>query len=395
VDEEKDVPAPPLDVIPDLTVLGPCTGKSDFTPCAVVTAPDRKYDICVAGACVSPGCGDSTCNPPGPHFPLADTDERTCLGNSSSACPAPIACPAERAALYGQDAQYGWDTLHAESERFARSLTVAAEPVVEDLVTGLIWQGCLAGLGNSDCSGTATTLAWPDAVAYCDSLDWGGHQDWHLPDVYELDSIADAATTIDAAAFPSALQSGKFYWTSSTSAGRDSFAWGGSGQSFDKTYLELVRCVRGGASASANRFSRNATTADDPVVLDNTTKLIWQGCAAGLQGSDCATGAAASYSWADALAYCEGLSWAGQADWRLPNWKELRSIMDTRQHAPAIDALAFPATPMANSSLSSTPSSSSTAGPCLAWYVSFNDGLTSGNGPMITGGAVRCVRGGS
>ncbi|MBI5488414.1 MAG: hypothetical protein HY905_13860 [Deltaproteobacteria bacterium] len=54
---------------------------ADFTPCDVRTVPDRSYDICVEGACVSPGCGDRTCNPPGPNWPLADTDQRSCFND--------------------------------------------------------------------------------------------------------------------------------------------------------------------------------------------------------------------------------------------------------------------------------------------------------------------------
>jgi hypothetical protein len=42
--------------------------------CETLTNPDRTYDICVNEACVSPGCGDTTCNVPAPHFPLADTN---------------------------------------------------------------------------------------------------------------------------------------------------------------------------------------------------------------------------------------------------------------------------------------------------------------------------------
>lgn len=60
------------------TSANPCPGRADWTPCAVVTVPDRHYDICVEGTCVPPGCGDATCNVSGPHFPLADTGQRLC-----------------------------------------------------------------------------------------------------------------------------------------------------------------------------------------------------------------------------------------------------------------------------------------------------------------------------
>ena len=47
-------------------------------------------------------------------------------------------------------------------------------------------------------------------------------------------------------------------------------------------------------------------------------------------------------NWEDALSYCEELNLAGHTDWRLPNAKELQSILDyTRApsvtNSPAID----------------------------------------------------------
>ena len=395
-DSGKDAPVPTSDLAPDLEPIGPCTGQGDFTPCVVVTTPDRKYDICVAGVCVSPGCGDSTCNVPGPHFPLADTDERTCSNDSTGT----ITCPTAGQAYYGQDAQYGWDSLHAESERFTRSLSVSSQPVVLDNVTGLTWQGCAAGLTSGDCSaGQVASYTWEDAVAYCDTLDWGSYQDWHLPDPYELDSIADATMGYDTTAFPAGLQSGKLYWSSSSSSDRSSYAWVGevgASSTFDKTVGELVRCVRGKTGSQPTRFTLDTSVAKEPVVVDNVTGLTWQGCVAGLTGGDCATGTVSSLYWIDALSYCVGLSWGGNSDWRLPNWKELRSIVDDRLHDPAIDASTFPATPQdANYWSSTSDPYSCMDGICYAWYVAFGDGDASSDGPMTTyPDHVRCVRGG-
>jgi hypothetical protein len=365
-----------------------CGGKPDFTPCAVTTTPDRKYDICVGGACVSPGCGDETCNPPGPHFVLADSGQRTCAGNAQA-----MTCPAEGAAYFGQDAQYGWDSKHAAKERFSR--TSAEQPVVSDTVTGLNWQGCAAGLGGNDCAtGTVTLQSWQDALAYCDGLSWGGYQDWHLPDIFELDTLSDADATLDATAFPAAVQSGKSYWSSSTVAGHATLAWTDyRGAGLDKTYTERVRCVRGQGVSPASRFVKDAASANQPMVVDKITGLTWQGCVGSSAGADCATGTSDPSPWADALAYCENLTWAGQTDWRLPNWKELRSIVNTQKASPAIDASLFPATPFAAPYWTST--SGMCAGTaCYAWYVSFTDGQANASSPKISGAYVRCVRGG-
>ena len=256
--------------------------------------------------CVSPGCGDSTCNAPGPHFPLADTDERTCSNGSTGT----IACPAPGQAYYGQDAQYGWDSLHLESERFTRSLSVASQPVVLDNVTGLTWQGCAAGRTGSDCAtGQFATYTWQDAVAYCDALDWGGYQDWHLPDPYELDSIVDAGPTgFDTTAFPAASKAG-------ISTGRRRrrlvvpLGPGGGGRGIARRMTrQPANCslCSGKGGTATSPFSRDTSVATEPVVVDNVTGLTWQGCTQGLSGSDCTIGTGGSLHWVDALSYCEG-----------------------------------------------------------------------------------------
>ncbi|MFH1922962.1 MAG: DUF1566 domain-containing protein, partial [Planctomycetota bacterium] len=135
-------------------------------------------------------------------------------------------------------------------------------------------------------------------------------------------------------------------------------------------------------------FTRTADL--EPVVTDNATGLVWQGCAAGLSGRDCATGGAATYTWQNALAHCDGLSWAGHADWRLPDSHELQSIVDYGSSGPAIDQIAFPLTPSSDF----WSSSSCAADSSYAWLVSFGNGYVNLYG-KVNGYNVRCVRGGS
>ena len=46
-----------------------------------------------------------------------------------------------------------------------------------------------------------------------------------------------------------------------------------------------------------------------------------------------------TYTWQQALAYCENLNLAGHTDWRLPDRTELQSIVDYSRINPVIDPL--------------------------------------------------------
>ena len=45
--------------------------------------------------------------------------------------------------------------------------------------------------GNPCCWQRRPRTAWHDALAYCENLDLGGHDDWRLPNVKELQSIVN------------------------------------------------------------------------------------------------------------------------------------------------------------------------------------------------------------
>ncbi len=135
--------------------------------------------------------------------------------------------------------------------RFVRNEAAAGQPVVDDSVTGLQWQGCPLGLSGSDCrQGRARTLDWSEASAACAALQWGGHGDWYLPEVNQLDSIVDSrqrSPAIDPAAFPGTPTG--WYWTATEYANDARYAWHanfGSGHlaNFDKQFVCYVRCAR-------------------------------------------------------------------------------------------------------------------------------------------------------
>jgi hypothetical protein len=372
-----------------ICVVASCVGQDDFTPCEVVTSPDRSFDICVEEVCVSPGCGDGTCNTPGPHFPLADTNQRLCYDNSAQ-----MTCPAPEQDYYGQDAQYGWDVTNAEDLRYARDLSVSGQPVVLDNVTGLVWQGCPFGNSGDDCAeGDAIQATWTGQLANCDALDWGGHEDWRLPDQYELLSIADRsgmnASTISATVFPNTPL--VRFWSSSSSALNTSTAWFvyflfGSTTSAPKGWYDHARCVRSGPLEG--RRLEPSVLSGDRVVVDTVTGLVWQGCSKGQVGDSCA-GTSTTSDWQSALSYCDGLSWGGYDDWRLPNVSELQSIVDNRRTAvPSINIYAFPNTPTTLYWSSSSYASNGS----LAWCVTSSGGSVNYIYSKTNNYSARCVR---
>jgi hypothetical protein len=382
-----------------------CRGQPNFTPCTLVTDPDRSYDICVDGVCVSPGCGDASCNVPAPNWPLPDTAQRACSNASALLDPCPGA-PGDPScattAFCGQDAQYGWDTTHPSTDRFVRTATV--EPTVTDNITGLVWQGCPAGLAGAACIGTRETHTWADALVHCDTLIWAGFDDWRLPARIELMTIVDYGTSlpaVDSSLFPVATNG--YYWTSThdpnTASGSDA-AWAvhfdyGTPNQYDSIYSWEVRCVRGtGGPATYPRYSRWEPIGGEPVVDDAATGLMWQGCVFGQTGVAC-TGTVARSNWELALAGCEALDWGGFTDWYLPSLIELSTIVDDRLFSSEatgwrgpVDPLAFPSTPD-GIAWTSTPSAGSAMN---AWAVYFTFG-SADTIPKSTGTVLeRCVR---
>ena len=124
-------------------------------------------------------------------------------------------------------------------------------------------------------------------------------------------------------------------------------------------------------------------------VTDNNTGLMWKKCSEPDTGTGTCTGTHSTYTWENALSRCEGLSYGGHTDWRLPNAKELWSIAFLEPgNAPYINQTAFPGT-VSNYYWSSTTYPHNTD---YALHVRFNYGyLSSGN--KATSYYVRCVRG--
>jgi hypothetical protein len=116
----------------------------------------------------------------------------------------------------------------------------------------------------------------------------------------------------------------------------------------------------------------------DGTVTDRKTGLMWKKCAEGQTGSNCENGSAATFTWSEALHQPRrinsgGPGFAGYYDWRLPNIKELRSIVEEKCSRPAINLVRFPNT--SSSYLSWVWSGSPFAGDSNeAWFVDFYSG---------------------
>ena len=135
--------------------------------------------------------------------------------------------------------------------------------------------------------------------------------------------------------------------------------------------------------------SRYVVNAAQGTVLDRQTGLIWKRCVEGLSGADCGAGETTYLNWGAALRQAEASTYAGYKDWRLPNSKELESLVEVACYDPAINDTVFPNDP-ATWVWASSPSANYAN---VAWGVYFGSGNSSGNYRYYNN-AVRLVRGG-
>jgi len=290
-------------------------------------------------------------------YPIVDTAQGSCSSGTAK-----TACPASGKDYFGQDAQWAGN---------APRYTVSKDGLtVKDGVTGLTWQRSPDRYGDGKLT-AADKLTWAQAPSYPATLNkakYGGFTDWRLPTIKELYSlILFTGTDPD----PSASGSGglvpfidnkafKFaygdasagervidsQYASSTvyvskAAGQMLFGVNfadGRIKGYDTTQPSgkqktfFVQCVRGATSYGKNKLKNNV----DGTVTDEATGLTWE-------LNDSGKG----MTWKEALAWAQTKNAAkhlGHSDWRLPNAKELQSIVDysrspdTTQSA-AIDVL--------------------------------------------------------
>mmetsp|Transcript_28612 Transcript_28612/g.37483 ORF Transcript_28612/g.37483 Transcript_28612/m.37483 type:complete len:437 (+) Transcript_28612:193-1503(+) len=255
-------------------------------------------------------------------YPIVDTDQQ----NSYDAC-CEITAPSEGASYYGQDSQYSGHNPCYEDN---------GDGTVTDIVTGLMWT-----------QDPGSRVNWAQAVANLVDLNdegFAGYNDWRVPTTKELYSLilfsgddpsTDMTATdgtpfidrdyfdfeygsqpwrnIDAQYITSTIYTGKIMFNATGFMGVN-FADGRiKGYERDSANEQFfVHYVRGNEDYGENVFS-----VEGDLISDASTGLTWM-------KNDSGSG----MFWGDALDYCEDLEYEGYSDWRLPNAKELQSIVD-------------------------------------------------------------------
>jgi len=271
---------------------------------------------------------------------IVDTGQGNCYSDSTE-----INCRAKGKIFYGQDTQYqGQSASYLDNDD---------DGTVTDKNTGLMWKKTYENKTD-----------FYTAKANASALDFSDYKDWRLPTIKELYSLIDFSghdisgetSTDNSKPFINTKYFNFAYgddiagesladskWISSDIykskiAGDKecffgvNFADGSLGCYETKPNGRIgnngyyVRYVRS-YSYGTNVFSNNK----DGTVSDLNSKLMWSQADSG-EGLD----------WAGALKYCEDLKLAGYDDWRLPNIKELQSIVDyghsfDATNTPAID----------------------------------------------------------
>ena len=279
--------------------------------------------------------GPASAGPPR-TYPVVDTGQERCYDARAE-----IRYPAPSQPFFGQDAQYVGNAPRYEDH---------GDGTVTDRVTGLMWQ--------QDPGAKRTFEQATEGARKCRLA---GHADWRFPTIKELYSLilfsgtdpdprtagpagqtpfldtrafrfsygdpAKGERIIDSQFMSSTRYRGKTMRGDATVFGVN-FADGrikgyplkdprrGGAKAF------FVRYVRGNPKYGRNDFHSNG----DGTVTDRATGLVWTQVDSGhLKAGPRKDG---RMNWQQALAWAEGLAFAGQSDWRLPNAKELQSIVD-------------------------------------------------------------------
>ncbi len=284
---------------------------------------------------------------------------------------------------------------------------------VLDRLTGLIWPR----------NGNHGIMPWDQAIDYANNFTLCGYSDWHLPNINQLESLvnadeSDPATWLNAQGFYNVKE---HYWSATTYAIYAWEAWYvriGHGNTYhgDKNidfdighgdtyplYVWPVHSIQQSTpdptypaniwktgqktsyyTGDDGDLQRGVTWPDprftdngDGTVTDNLTGLMW------LRDANCISTEYPSYSYygsvtgEQALDFVKGVNngtysncGAGYYDWRLPNRKELMSLIDRSRYDPALP----PGYPFIHMQSLYFASTSSTKYTNIPWHVKIGNG---------------------
>ncbi len=293
-----------------------------------------------AGLLLLSSCGQSGSG----SYKIVDTAQTKCFDDRME-----IAAPAKGDVFYGQDAQH---------EGNAPSYTNNGDGTVTDNVTGLMWQKAYK------------VMSYPEALKAIESFRYAGYNDWRIPSIkeaYSLILFSGADVSVDSTSggrvsatpfidveyfdfeyaangnrpIDSQMLSSTLYCGSDGIADSEGLIFGvnfadgrikgyGLGLNGDDKQF-VVRFVRG-AQYGENDFVDNG----DGTISDKATSLMWS-----------QEDSQEAMNWQEALAYAEEMNsrnYRGHSDWRVPNAKELQSIVDYSRsplstQSPAIDPI--------------------------------------------------------
>jgi hypothetical protein len=158
---------------------------------------------------------------------------------------------------------------------------INGDGTVTDTATGLMWQ-----------QGVVSGKNWQAALEYAEELSLAGYDDWRLPTRTELHTIVDYSLynpAIDTAVFPGTLSFSEHYWSSTTYAGNDDYAWhfyfasGHIINPYYKTVTYSVRSVRGGQSRIFENLAITSPRQSDRWGLGEQKTITWN--PAGISGN--------------------------------------------------------------------------------------------------------------
>ena len=324
-------------------------------------------------------------------------------------------------------ADSGDDGLNQAGWNGIRRFEVGGDGIwVKDNATGLIWQRRESS--SQKFGDLFELLNWKDAFKYIEemnSLKFAGYSDWRLPNINELQSIVNFGTRFPAINGKYFDNTESFYYWSSTSVANNSpSAWCiyfqfGDIRENEKINGAYIRAVRGMADLEGlprtdqimeyYPSSENAAGDDGVIqqgwdkgmrfklcdnntsVQDRATGLIWQRRESSSREFG---GISGSMTWLPSFDYVEAMNkaaFAHHTDWRLPNIRELASIVDFGKESPAINDKYFLNTHKG----AGFYWSSTTVAECStnAWAVLFKRGETHDRNKGGSG-YIRVVRGG-